>query len=385
MAFEFAELPGYAELFCASNFSFLHGASHAEQLVARAKQLNYAAIAITDECTLAGVVRAHVEAKAADLPLIVGSYFRLTNPDGSHAVSFIALATNRNGSGNLSELITLARTRAAKGTYILRPADLARPEKPYEHLKGLPDCLIIVCPEFPSDDRKLDAQVAWISATFGERAWVGLTLHARAMDDIHRGVVQAVAARHGLPLVATGQVTMHVRSRKLLQDSLTAVRLGKSVGECGYDLAPNAEQHLRSRLRLANLYPRRALEETLNIANHCSFSLDELRYEYPDELVPGGHTLTSYLRQETYTGAHRRFPGGVPHSVQQQIEHELQLIQELNYEPYFLTVYDIVRFARGEGILCQGRGSAANSAVCFCLGVTEVDPARSSMLFERFI
>jgi error-prone DNA polymerase len=385
MAFESAELPEYAELYCASNFSFLHGASHAEQLVARAKQLNYAALAITDECSLAGVVRAHVEAKAAGLPLIIGSHFTLSNPDGSQVLSLIALAMNREGYGNLSELITLARTRTAKGTYLLHPADLARPEKPKAHLRGLPHCLVILTPSFPADERKLESQVEWIANTFGERAWIGLTLHARAMDDIHRGIVQSVASRHGAPVVATGQVTMHVRSRKPLQDSLTAVRLGRSVGECGYDLAPNAEQHLRSRLRLANLYPLRALEETLNIANRCTFSLDELRYEYPDELVPDGFTPTSYLRQETYIGAHRRFPAGVPHSVQQQIEHELSLIEDLRYEPYFLTVYDIVRFARGEGILCQGRGSAANSAVCFCLGVTEVDPARSSMLFERFI
>ncbi|BAO92684.1 error-prone DNA polymerase (plasmid) [Caballeronia cordobensis] len=163
------------------------------------------------------------------------------------------------------------------------------------------------------------------------------------------------------------------------------MRLNRSIAECGFELAQNAEQHLRARLRLANLYPERALAETLTIASRCTFSLDELRYEYPDELIPEGTTPTAYLRQETYIGAHRRFPKGIPHKVQTQIEHELALIAELRYEPYFLTVYDLVRFARNEGILCQGRGSAANSAVCYCLGVTEVDPARSSMLFERFI
>jgi error-prone DNA polymerase len=180
-------------------------------------------------------------------------------------------------------------------------------------------------------------------------------------------------------------VVMHVRSRKPLQDTMTAIRVGRPVQECGYDLSPNAEQHLRSRLRLVNLYPEYALEETTNILSRCTFSLDELRYEYPDELVPAGITPTAYLRQETYIGARRRFPSGIPYSVLKQIEHELELIRELEYEPYFLTVYDIVRFARSQHILCQGRGSAANSAVCYCLGVTEVDPARGNMLFERFI
>jgi error-prone DNA polymerase len=186
-------------------------------------------------------------------------------------------------------------------------------------------------------------------------------------------------------VVALGHVVMHVRSRKPLQDTMTAIRVGRPVHECGYDLAPNAEQHLRSRLRLANLYPAEALAATVDIASRCTFSLDELRYEYPDELVPAGITPKAYLRQETYIGAQRRFPSGIPHNVQGQIEHELELIADLEYEPYFLTVYDIVRFARSQHILCQGRGSAANSAVCYCLGITEVDPARGNMLFERFI
>jgi error-prone DNA polymerase len=205
------------------------------------------------------------------------------------------------------------------------------------------------------------------------------------MDDIHRGAVEFVADQYRIPVVATGNVVMHVRSRKPLQDTMTAIRLGKPVAECGYDLAPNAEGHLRSRLRLTNLYPAHTLSETLNILERCNFSLDELRYEYPDELVPDGFTHEAYLRQETYIGAHRRFPTGIPHAVQEQIEHELHLIRELQYEAYFLTVYDIVRFARSQHILCQGRGSAANSAVCYCLGVTEVDPSRGNMLFERFI
>jgi len=381
----FTALPAYAELFCFSNFTFLHGASHAEELSERAAQLGYSALAVTDECSLAGVVRAHVAAKEAGLSFIVGSYFRLVNADGSPAFGLILLARNREGYGNLSELITLARTRAPKGEYRLRPQDLSRPEKEYRHLRGMPDCLAILVPDFPAKEEVLDAQVEWLDDTFTGRAWVGLVLHQRAMDDIHRGSVEFIARQQDVPVVALGNVVMHVRSRKPLQDTMTAIRVGKPVHECGYSLAPNAEQHLRSRLRLANLYPGDALAETVNIAGRCTFSLDELRYEYPDELVPDGFTPAAYLRQETWIGAQRRFPAGIPHNVQEQIEYELELIADLQYEPYFLTVYDIVRFARSQHILCQGRGSAANSAVCYCLGVTEVDPARGNMLFERFI
>jgi error-prone DNA polymerase len=381
----FNVLPAYAELFCFSNFTFLHGASHAEELSARAAQLGYSALAVTDECSLAGVVRAHVAAKDAKLPLIVGSYFRLVNADGSPAFGLILLARNREGYGNLCELITLARTRAPKGEYRLTPQDISRPDKDNRHLHGMPDCLAILVPNFPAKEDVLAAQLEWLDDTFPGRAWAGLVLHQRAMDDIHRGSVEFVARNQELPVVALGNVVMHVRSRKPLQDTMTAIRVGRPVHECGYDLAPNAEQHLRSRLRLANLYPDDTLAATVDIASRCTFSLDDLRYEYPDELVPPGFTPAAYLRQETYIGAQRRFTSGIPHNVQEQIEHELELIAELEYEPYFLTVYDIVRFARSQHILCQGRGSAANSAVCYCLGVTEVDPARGNMLFERFI
>jgi len=378
-------LPAYAELFCLSNFTFLHGASRGEELVMRAAQLGYSGLAITDECSLAGVVRAHVQAKEEKLPLVIGSYFQLVHADKRPAFGLILLAQNREGYGNLSELITLGRMRAEKGSYLLTPQDIARPDKDYAHLRGMPDCLAILVPDFPAKEDTLAAQLEWMNATFPSRAWVGLTLQQRAMDDIHRGIVEHVADKFMMPVVATGHVVMHVRSRKLLQDTMTAIRVGKPVAKCGYDLAPNAEGHLRSRLRLANLYPEHTLSETLNILERCSFSLDELRYEYPDELVPAGFTHEAYLRQETYIGAHRRFPSGIPTSVQEQLEHELQLIRELEFEAYFLTVYDIVRFARSQHILCQGRGSAANSAVCYCLGITEVDPSRGNMLFERFI
>jgi error-prone DNA polymerase len=381
----FTALPAYAELFCFSNFTFLHGASHAEELVERAAQLGYAGLAVTDECSLAGVVRAHVAAEKAELPLVIGSYFRLRNADGSPAFGLILLAQNREGYGNLSELITLARTRAPKGEYRLTPQDLSRPDCDNAHLRGMPDCLAILVPAFPAKEEALEVQIEWLDVTFPGRAWVGLVLHQRAMDDIHRGAVEYVADRQNVPVVALGNVVMHVRSRKPLQDTMTAIRIGKPVHECGYDLAPNAEQHLRSRLRIANLYPEQTLHETISVLERCTFSLENLRYEYPDELVPKGYTPTEYLRQETYIGAQWRFPSGVPANIQQQIENELALIADLKYEPYFLTVYDIVRYARSQHILCQGRGSAANSVVCYCLGITEVDPARSNMLFGRFI
>src|SRR5580698_6071085 len=381
----FSMLPEYAELFAFSNFTFLHGASRGEELVTRAIQLGYKGLAITDECSVAGVVRAHVEAKKAKFPLVIGSYFKLVNADRTPAFGLILLAQNREGYGNLCELITLARMRAQKGAYVLTPNDLSRPEKDCAHLRGMPDCLAILVPDFPAKEAALDAQVEWLAATFPDRAWVGLSLHQRALDDIHRGIVEHVAVRHLTRVVAIGNVVMHVRSRKPLQDTMTAIRIGKPVSECGYDLAPNAEQHLRSRLRLANLYPEQTLHETISVLERCTFSLENLRYEYPDELVPKGYTHAAYLRQETWIGAQWRFRSGVPAHIQQQIENELALIAELEYEPYFLTVYDIVRYARSQHILCQGRGSAANSVVCYCLGITEVDPARSSMLFGRFI
>jgi error-prone DNA polymerase len=385
-------LPEYAELACMTNFTFLRGASHAEELVERAAELGYAALAITDECSLAGVVRAHVEAKEHKLPLIIGSHFELAREDDDgngndgEPVRLILLAQTREGYGNLAELITLARTGTAKkGTYRLTPSDLEQPPGAYAHLRGIPECLAILAPPHGIAADRLAAQAQWLARVFPERAWIGLNLQHQSRDDLHRAVVEDAALASGLPTAALGWAEMHVRSRKPLHDTLTAIRLGKPVHECGYALAANAERHLRSRLQLARLYPPEALRQTLEIARRCTFSLDELRYEYPDEIVPPGMTPASHLRAETYAGARRRFGAQPPANVLDQIERELALIQELHYEAYFLTVYDIVCFARSQNILCQGRGSAANSAVCYCLGITEVDPARGNTLFERFI
>ena len=377
-------LPAYAELQCASNFSFLRGASHPEQLVARAAALGYSALAITDECSLAGVVRAHVEAKRHQLSLIIGSQFRVHTEEGDY-LTLIALVMNREGYGNLCELITLARSRAEKGEYHLTLTDFTHPEDQYHHLRTLPNCLLLLAPDYGISAAQLHRQAKWLKSTFGARAYLALSLLYRGRDEQHKLIVMQTSAMHSLDVVATGDVCMHIRSRKPLQDVLAAIRLGKPVAQCGQTLFSNAEQHLRSRRRLANIYPHATLHATTLLAAQCQFSLDTLRYEYPDELVPRGQTPTSYLREQTWAGAHRRFPSGIPANVQEQIEHELALIAELAYEPYFLTVYDIVSFARHRHILCQGRGSAANSAVCYCLGITEVDPARSSLLFERFI
>ena len=378
-------LPGYAELQCQSNFSFLQGASHPEELAARAAELGYAALAITDECSLAGVVRAHMEAKTQKLPLIVGATFRLRAGPDAAPLDLTLLAQTREGYGNLSELITLARTRAPKGEYRLAPEDFTDPPPGYTHLRHLPECLAILSPTYGDDPDRMAQQARWLAATFAHRAWVGLTLLYRSRDDLHRAAVEHAAQAADLPVVALGQVQMHVRSRKPLHDTLTGIRTHQPVSQCGYALSGNAEQHLRTRVRLANLYPPQALAQTLVVARRCAFSLDELRYEYPDEIVPRGHTPATFLRQETLAGAARRFPAGVPANVTEQIEKELALITDLHYEAYFLTVYDIVLYARNAGILCQGRGSAANSAVCYCLGITEVDPQRGNNLFERFI
>ncbi|MNK04263.1 Error-prone DNA polymerase [compost metagenome] len=375
-------LPSYAELHCRSNFSFLHGASHPEELVERACDLGYSSLAISDECSLAGVVRAHVEARKRGLHLIIGSEIKL-----ACGTKVLFLACNRNGYGNLSELITLARRRAAKGSYTLYRSDLdAQKNNTAAHLMHLPDCLAILLPQRGSTPAELAEQAAWLKHTFGDRAWIAVELLHWSGDEHWFAQLREISAQQALPLVAAGDVLMHVRSRKPLQDTLTAVRLGKSIAECGLDLQPNAEQHLRSRLRLSQIYPAALLEASLEVAARCTFSLEELRYQYPEEIVPAGETMSAYLRRLVYEGAtQRRYKHGIPEQFCKQIEHELSLIQELHYEPYFLTVYDIVKFARSKGILCQGRGSAANSIVCYCLGITEVDPTRSSVLFERFI
>lgn len=378
-------LPAYAELQSCSHYTFLRGASSPEDLVARAVELDYHALAVVDECSVSGIVKAHLAAKEYGLHLIIGSQMMITPEDGSPPFNVIILAMNKNGYGNLCELITVGRMRAEKGEYLIAPKDIASPTGDLAPLRGMPDCQLILAPTYSIDAETLARQAAWLMHTVPGRARIALTLHCRARDRQHKELIYRVAQEYALPVVATGDVCMHVRSYKPVQDTMTAIRHRMPIKDCGYRLASNAEQHLRSRLRLGNLYDRETLEETVRVTTSCTFSLDELRYEYPDELVPEGDTPTTYLRTETYIGAQWRFPNGIPVTVQNQIEYELALIADLHYEPYFLSVYDIVRFARSQRILCQGRGSAANSTVCYCLGITEVDPARGTLLFERFI
>ena len=362
-----AQLPEYAELHCVSNFTFLRGASRPEELAARAAQLNYTALAITDECSLAGAVRAHFAAKEHKLKLIIGAEFRIAG-----GPRIVLLATDRAAYGDLSQLITTARGRSAKGSYRLDWADLDR---------GAGGCLALLIP-----DQEPDAQAArHIADRFAGRAWLAAELLCGPDDRTRLDRLRELGLACGLPLVAAGDVHMHVRSRRPLQDLLTAVRLNTTVADARHALYANAERHLRLRVRLAQIYPAELLAESVRIAERCDFSLASLRYEYPEELVPAGHTPASYLRLLTEEGLRERFPGGTSDKVRKLIEHELALITELAYEPFFLTVHDIVRFARSENILCQGRGSAANSAVCYALGITAVDPARMSVLFERFV
>ena len=360
-------LPAYAELHCLSAFSFGRGASSAQELFARAKHCGYTALALTDECSLAGIVRAWEASKATGLPLIVGSELRLA--DGP---TLVVLVEDAAGYGSLCQQITRARRAAPKGQYHLTRHDLQ---------DGLPGCCVLWVPDAVPDP----GAGRWVRETFPGRSWLAIELH-RGPDDAARcAELEALGRTLDLPCVAAGDVHMHVRSRRMLQDVLTATRHHRLVAEAGGVLFPNGERHLRTRTALAAIYPSALLAETGRIAARCRFDLGCLSYAYPHELVPEGLTPTQWLAQLTRDGAAWRWPGGTPAQVQAQIDHELALIAELRYEAFFLTVHDIVRYARSRQILCQGRGSAANSAVCFCLGITEVDPARMSMLFERFL
>ena len=359
----------YAELHALSNFTFLRGASHPEEIVQTAAELGYEALALTDECSVSGIVRAHVAAKDCGLKkLIVGSEFRLAS-----GLKLVVLVKNRAGYTQLCRLITRGRRAAEKGSYQLTPGDFD---------DGLPDCLVLW---LPGNQLLLCAEDEWIIAAFRDRLWIAVELLADGLERQRLDRLHRLSRDLDLPLVASGDVHMHCRERRALQDTVTAIREGLTLDRAGFALYSNGERYLRSRAVIGNLYPTGLLEETLRIADAMQFSPDELRYEYPDELVPEGETPESYLRQLTSEGMGKRWPEGAPQKVLTLVEHELELIRELQYEPYFLTVYDIVAFARSQNILCQGRGSAANSAVCFCLGITEVDPERMATLVERFI
>lgn len=358
---------GYAELHCLSNFSFQRGASSAAELFERAKQQGYTALAITDECTLAGIVRAWQAAKASELPLIVGSEMSIEN-----GPRLVLLVESLTGYQHLCRLITLARRRAAKGEYRLLAEDF----------DGALDGLLALWPPGEPADAE---EGRWLRARFPGRLWLAVELH-RGPDDAGRlARLQALAGELAIPAVAAGDVHMHARGRRALQDCMTAIRHHCTLAEAGQRLFPNGERHLRSRAVLERFYPPALLAETLVIAARCRFDLGEINYQYPRELVAEGHTPVSWLRQLVAEGIAWRWEGKATEKALEQIRHELELIEELGYESYFLTVHDIVRFARSRHILCQGRGSAANSVVCFVLGITELDPSRFNLLFERFL
>lgn len=381
--------PAYAELHCISNFSFLRGASFPEELVNRALELGYQALAITDECSVAGIVRAYAALKsageaAAHFKLLVGTELRCQ--DG---LRLVLLACNRRGYGQLCTLISEARRAAPKGEYLLTRSML-------EAFDGN-DCLALwLSPPqaFTGSQGTLcthgfiDAcapNLRWLAERFPGRLWISAQLFLEADDPERLTALRALATHTGIPICASGGVQMHHPQRRPLRDTLTAIRLGTPVAELAFALPANGQQCLRTRQTLGRLFPAALLQETLHIAEQCQFCLSELRYEYPRELVPARQTPQSWLRQLTENGMQQRWPQGVPDKVESLVNRELAMIAELGYEHFFLTVHDIVVFARSRNILCQGRGSAANSAVCYCLGITAVDPARLDLLFERFL
>ena len=372
-------LPAYAELHALSNFSFQRGASHAEELVERAAALGYSALAIADECSVAGVVRAHGEAKKHGLKLLPGAEFLV---QCTHPFRLVVLPHNAEGWGNLCELITQVKAAGdvlEKGSYLVTPDT---------DLSILKHCEVIFClPQGAMNKEAACAHIYWLKDILGINLWIAVELLQSIDDALRLQQLQALSQQTGVPLVASGAVLMHVRSRKPLHDVLTAVGLGQTVHDCGFALSPNAEAHLRPRMRLASLYPPQLLAATLEIARRCTFNLDEIRdlYRYPQGAVQREESPMDCLRRLTNAGALQRYPHGLPEKIAAQVTHELALIDELGYAMYFITVHDIVKFAIDNHILCQGRGSAANSAVCYCLAITAVDPAESQLLFERFI
>ena len=359
----------FAELHAVSNYTFLRGASHPEELVRTAFALGYEAIAITDECSLAGVVKAHLAARELRIKLIIGAEFRLQ--DG---IQLVLLAPTRKAYGQLSELVSLGRRRSPKGEYALALEDFRN---------SVDDCLALWIPNLAAVAMQVAAGKK--IKRLLPNLWIALELFLEHDDLDKTAHALTLSSRLGLPVVASNGAVLHVPERKPLQDVLTAIRLKEPVHALGTRLDANRERCLKPLSKLAALYGREMLAETMTLADRCTFSLSELRYEYPRELVPERLTPAAHLRQLTEAGARERWPEGVPRHAAELIEKELALIAELGYEYFFLTVYDIVRFARGRGILCQGRGSAANSTVCFCLQITELDPTRSHLLFERFV
>ena len=362
----------YAELQVTSNFTFLEGASHPEELIATAKALGHSAIAVTDRNTLAGIVRFHAAAKEAGIRLVVGARLDFTD-----ASSVLCFPTDRAAYGNLSTLLTAGKRRTEKGRCLIHAQDLI------DHGDGQ----IIVALAPGRLDEGFTEDLRLLRRRFDGRLYLAARHLYRGDDRGRIGRLADLASHLGIPMVATNDVLYHVPQRRPLQDVLTCIREGCTIEQAGRRLLANAERHLKPPDEMARLFRRRpeATRNTQRIVERCAFSLDELRYEYPADPVPDGRTPQDQLVLLAWAGAKDRYPDGLPDKVRGLLDHELRLIGKLGYAPYFLTVHDIVRFARSRDILCQGRGSAANSAVCYCLGITAVDPTRVDLLFERFV
>ncbi|MEL6324585.1 MAG: PHP domain-containing protein, partial [Pseudomonadota bacterium] len=362
----------YAELAVTSNFSFLRGASHAEELVRQAKALGLSAIGVADWNTLAGVVRAHSAAKAVGLPLLVGA--RLVPGDGPQILCY---PENRAAYGRLSRLLSLGKLRAPKGECQISLTDIV------VHSEGQ---VFIVMP--PSAvDMGFETTLSRFAEACPGQVYLAACHTYQGGNRARIAHLAEIGARSGAPIIAANDVLYHAPQRRPLQDVVTCIREHCTIHQAGFRLEVNAERHLKAPDEMARLFRgfEPALTRTVEVMERCRFSLDELAYDYPDEPVPPGKTPSGHLRDLVSDGVTWRYPSGVPPAVEAALKKELDLIEELDVAPYFLTVYDIVAWARRQGILCQGRGSAANSAICFCLGITSVDPATSNLLFERFL
>ena len=362
------ELPKYAELHCISNYTFLRGASHPEELVQHAAELGYEAIAITDECSLAGIVKAHVEAKNHAIKLIIGSEFYIEDN-----LRLILLAKNINGYAELCRFITTTRRNSQKGTYYVTRKILYASE--------LKNCFAL----WFFNDRSNPLDGIFLKNIFHDHLWIGVCLSFSGQDKKILHLIEHISHYFSIPACACGNVYMHIQSRKPLQDVISAIRLNTTVAELGFKRLSNSESYLRPIPTLNGIYPEKLLRETITIADACNFSLDQIKYQYPTESIPKQYTPIKWLSRLTHQGMQARWPEGASTKIRTDISKELALIKEMQYEAYFLTVYDIVCFARSQGILCQGRGSAANSVVCYCLGITNVNPSNMDLLFERFI
>jgi error-prone DNA polymerase len=363
--------PRYAELQVTSHFSFLRGASSCEELFAQAATLGIEALGVVDRNSLAGIVRAHEAAKATGVRLVVGCRLDLVDD-----LSVLVYPTDRAAYGRLCRLLSLGKKRAGKGKCQLGWTDLVA------YGNGL---IAVLIPD--QADETCGLHLRRLRQVFGDRAYMALTLRRRPNDQLRLHELSNLAVQLGVPTVVTNDVLFHEPRRRILQDAVTCVRHGCTIDELGHRRERHADRYLKPPEEVARLFSRypEALARTIEIAGRCRFSLDELAYQYPEERDDPTLTPQQTLENLTWEGAAERYPEGLPDSVRATLEHELRLIAKLQYAPYFLTVNSIVRFARGKGILCQGRGSAANSAVCYVLGITSIDPDRNDLLFERFV